>query len=100
MVAINPYEGMVSSLDAESFNALCSAVDERRCRSLIGAGTLDEAADLWGPHPACPSCGFPDCAHDGRTPAGRRRWRCPVCGTAFSALTGTVLEYSKKELLT
>ena len=24
--------------------------------------------------------------------------RCPVCGSAFSALTGTVLEYSKKEL--
>ena len=100
MVAINPYEGMVSSLDADEFDALCSAVAGRKCRNLVGAGTLDEAADLWRSHPACPSCGFPDCAHDGRTPAGRRRWRCPICGSAFSALTGTVLEYSKKELPT
>ncbi len=98
MVASNPYEGVVPSLGTEDFDALCAAVAARKCRSLIGAGTLDEAAGLWRPHPDCPSCGFPDCAHDGRTPAGRQRWRCPVCGTAFSALTGTVLEYSKKEL--
>lgn len=91
---------MVSSLDADEFAALCSAVAERKCRSLIGAGNLDEAAALWRQHPRCPSCGFPDAAHDGRTPAGHQRWRCPVCGEAFSALTGTVLEYSKKELPT
>ena len=46
MVAINPYLGMVSSLDADAFDALCSAVAERKCRDLIGAGTLDEAAAL------------------------------------------------------
>ena len=100
MVAINPYEGMVSSLDAEGFSALCAAVAERKCRTLIGVGTLDEAAELWRPHPACPSCGFPDTARDGKTPAGHQRWRCPICDTAFSALTGTVLEYGKKELPT
>lgn len=98
MAAINPYEGMVSSLDADEFDALCEAVAERKRRNLVGAGTLDEAADLWRPRPHRPSCGFTDCARDGRTPAGRRRWRCPICGCAFSALTGTVLEYSKKEL--
>lgn len=100
MVSANPYRGMVSSLDADGFDALCSAVAERKCRSLIGAGSLDEAARLWRPHPPCPSCGFPGAAPDGRTPAGRQRYRCPACGKAFSALTGTVLEYSKKELPT
>lgn len=100
MVAANPYEGMVSSLDDGDFDALCNAVAARKCRSLIGVGTLDEAAELWRPHPACPFCGFPDCARDGKTPAGRQRWRCPACGKPFSALTGTVLEYGKKPLPT
>lgn len=100
MVAINPYLGMVSSLDADAFDALCSAVAERKCRDLIGAGTLDEAAALWRPHPSCPSCGFPDCWQNGKTPAGHKRWLCPECGSQFSALTGTVLEYGKKELPT
>ena len=72
MVA-NPYGGLVSSLDADGFEALCSAVAERRCRALIGAGTLAEAAELWRPSPPCPSCGFPDCSRDGKTPAGRQR---------------------------
>lgn len=100
MVAVNPYRDMVSSLNAVDFDALCSAVEERRCRDLIGAGTFDEAIELWNPHPACPTCAFPDCARDGRTPAGHQRWRCPACGTAFSALSATVLEYGKKELPT
>lgn len=100
MVAINPCRRTVSSLDDDEFEALCAAIAERKCRSLIGAGTLDEAAELWRPHPPCPSCGFPDCARDGKTPAGRQRWRCPVCGEAFSALGGTVLEYGKKSLPT
>ena len=98
MVAINPYLGMVPSLDADAFDALCSAVAERKCRDLIGAGALDEAAALWRPHPSCPSCGFPDCWQNGKTPAGHKRWLCPECGPQFSALTGTVLEYGKKEL--
>ena len=100
MVAVNPYEGMVSSLDTDEFDELCAAAAARKCRSLIGAGTLGEAVALWRPHPSRPSCGSPGCARDGRTPAGHQRWRCPVCGSACSALTGTVLEYSKKELPT
>ena len=100
MVAVNPYEGMVSSLDTDEFDELCAAVAARKCRSLIGAGTLDEAAALWRPHPSCPSCGFPDCWQNGKTPAGHKRWLCPECGSQFSALTGTVLEYGKKELPT
>ena len=100
MVAVNPYEGMVSSLDTDEFDELCAAAAARKCRSLIGAGTLGEAVALWRPHPPCPSCGSPGCARAGRTPAGHQRWRCPVCGSACSALTGTVLEYGKKELPT
>lgn len=100
MVASNPYFAMVSSLDAEGLGLLEAAVAERRCRESIGAGTLNEAAALWRTHPACPDCGFPDCWHNSRTPAGRQKWICPACGREFSALTGTVLEYSKKELPT
>lgn len=98
MVAANPYTGMVSALGAREFDLLRDAVAVRHCREMVGAGTLSEAADLWRPHPPCPSCGFPDCAREGKTPAGRQRWRCPVCGGAFSALTGTVLESVNKEL--
>lgn len=100
MVAISPYGGMVPSLDNNQFDVLCSAVAEHKCQTLIGAGTLNEAAEIWRPHPARPLCGFTDCAHDSRTPAGRRRWRRSVCDAALSALTGTVLEFSKKELPT
>lgn len=46
MVAINPYRRTVSSLDDDELEALCAAIAERKCRSLIGAGTLDEAAEL------------------------------------------------------
>ena len=74
MAVINPYGGMASSLDADELDALCAAVAGRKCRNLVGAGAPDEAADLRRPHPPCPSCGFPDCAHDGRAPAGRQNW--------------------------
>ena len=46
MVATNPYAGMVSSLDAREFELLRASVAERRCRELVGAGTLAEAAEL------------------------------------------------------
>ena len=35
---------------------------------------------------------------NGKTPANRQRWLCPVCGEEFSALTGTVLESVNKKL--
>lgn len=98
MVAVNPYMGMVSSLNSNDFNALCLAVEQRKCRERIGVGTLDEAAKLWKPDPKCPNCSFPDATRDGKTPAGHQRWRCPACNTAFTSFTRTVLEYSKKEL--
>lgn len=98
MATANPFGDFVSALDEVQFNHLCDSVGERKCRALIGAGTLEEAAELWRPHPPCPSCGFPDCVRDGKTPAGHQRFRCPLCHTAFSSLTGTVLECSKKEL--
>lgn len=100
MVAINPYKGMVSSLGADDFESLQAAVAERRCREAIGAGTIDEAVELWRPRPKCPECGRADCWRDGSTAAGHRRWLCPSCGSRFSALTGTVLEYGKKDLPT
>lgn len=100
VAASNPYASMVSAFDAHEFDALASAIADRRCREAVGAGTLDEAAAPWRPHPPCPACGFPDCAKDGRTPAGRPRWRCPSCGSTFSSLGGTVFEYGKKELPT
>lgn len=98
MVASNPYAGTVSALDAREFDLLRSAIAERRCREPIGVGGLSEAADLWRPHPPCPSCGLPDCTRNGSTPAGRQRWLCPACGEPLSALAGTVLEHVNKEL--
>ena len=100
MIAINPYLGMVSSLDADELDLLEAAISELRCRERIGAGTLDEAVGLWRPHPPCPDCRFPGSWRNGKTPAGHARWLCPECGSQFSALTGTVLEYGKKELPT
>lgn len=97
-MSANPFADAVSSLDDEDFSLLEAAVAERRCREAVGAGTLEEAAELWRPDPPCPTCGFSPCALDGHTPARRQRLRCPVCGRRFSALTGTVFEYGKREL--
>lgn len=85
---------------ADDLDLLEAAVSERRCRERIGAGTLDEAVGLWRAHPPCPDCGFPGGWRNGRTPAGHARWLCPECGSRFSALTGTALEYGEKELPT
>ena len=94
----NPYRGLVSSLDAESFALLSSAVRERECRESVGFGPLAEAAELYRPAPACPRCGEPAPMRDGRTEAGVQRWRCPSCGRRFTSLTGTVLERGKAEM--
>ena len=34
MVAVNPYEGMVSSLDTDEFDELCAAAAARSCAQL------------------------------------------------------------------
>lgn len=93
----NPFMGFVASLDAVGFEALQSAVKERHCRERIGIGTFEEAIDRYRPDPVCPSCGA-KANGDGHTPAGRRRYRCSICRTRFSSLTGTVFEYGKKRL--
>lgn len=93
----NPFIEFASSLDANEFEALGKAVEERKCRESIGFATYEEATDLHRPHPPCPSCGGP-AIKDGKTPAGRKRYRCQGCGKRFSALSGTVLEYGKKDL--
>lgn len=100
MVTTNPYVDMVSSLDAKDFILLENAIEERRCRISIGVGTLEEAAELWRVHPKCPYCGSEHTWRNSTTPAGRQRWLCASCNARFSALSGTVLEYSKKELPT
>lgn len=94
----NPYRGLVSSLDRESFALLSSAVGERECRESVGFGTFGEAAELYRPAPACPGCGEAAPMRDGRTDAGVQRWRCPSCGRRFTSLTGTVLERSKSTM--
>lgn len=90
----------VDSLPDEEFSALERAVAARQCRAKVGFATFDEAAKAFRPHPACPRCKSPRAAKDGRTPAGRQRFRCRACGAGFTSLTGTVFEYGKKDLAT
>lgn len=96
----NPYAGFVSSLDADDFEALASAVAERRCRDRYGFGTFAEAAALYRPHPPCPECGFPEARMDGVSASGLQRYECGACGRRYNSLSGTVLEFSKKDLPT
>lgn len=95
----SPFSARVSALGPEDFEQLARAVDERRCRELIGSGTLAEAAAAYRPDPRCPSCGAPG-ARDGRTGAGIQRLVCTGCGARYNSLTGTVLEGCKKDLPT
>ena len=92
------FAGAVSALDARDFELLRRAVDERSCREKHGFGTLAEAADLYRPGPACPSCRDGSPLRDGRTAGGIQRWRCRACGARFTSLTGTVLEGSKRDM--
>lgn len=100
MTTRNAYSGSVSSLPAADFADLAAAVDERRCRDEHGFGTYAEAAAIYRPHPPCPRCGFPGTGRDGRTASGIQRFECSVCGCRYNALTGTVLEFSKKDMPT
>jgi transposase-like protein len=100
MPSPNPYEGLVSSFDAKEFALLSSAVAARSCREAHGFGTFADAAGLYRPHPPCPQCGFPDTGRDGWTASGLQRFECPACGRRYNSLTGTVLEFSKKDMPT
>lgn len=100
MPGTNPYEGFVSSLDADEFRSLASAVAERKCRDEHGFGTFAEAAALYRPAPSCPRCGFPSPGKDGMSASGLQRYECGACGLRFNSLTGTVLEHSKKDMPT
>ena len=98
-IALNPYSNFVAYLEAKDFSLLATAVAERKCREAIGAGTFQEAADLFRPDPLCPTCGT-KAFRNGKNSAGKKRYICPSCNKRFSALTGTILEYSKKDLAT
>ena len=98
MKSPNPFSGGVDALSDADFALLVDAVETRRCRELVGAGTYDEAARKWRPRPRCPSCWYEGCASDGSTPAGHRAWSCGRCGRKFNSLTGTVFENAKRAL--
>lgn len=100
MHAINPYDGFVSSLSGEEFDLLSSAVDTRRCRDSHGFGTFAEAAALFRAAPACPRCGSRATGKDGIAASGLQRFECRECGCRYNSLTGTVLEFSKKDMPT
>lgn len=94
----NPFAAKVDALSADDFRLLREAVETRRCRGLVGAGSFDEAADRWRPSPPCPACGSSSTIRRGRTSAGRRYRECRACGRKFASLTGTIFESSKKAL--
>ncbi len=100
MKRANPYSGLADGLSVGELDLLSAAVAERRLREECGFGTLAEAAELYRPAPACPSCGNESPWRDGATDAGVRRWRRPRCGARFASLAGTVLERCKKPLST
>lgn len=97
----NPYLGRVDALSDEGFHELERAVAARRCREDIGFATFEEAASKYRSRPSCPECkSEAGIVKDGFTPAGHQRYRCKPCGCKFSSLTGTIFEYSKKDLPT
>lgn len=49
MKSPNPFSGGVDALSDADFALLVDAVETRRCRELVGAGTYDEAARKWRP---------------------------------------------------
>ena len=100
MSSPSPFGGFVSTLSSDEFAQLTNAVLERRCREEVGFGTFAEAAALYRPDPACPSCGATGAFKDGWSESGLQRYRCRNCKTRFNSLSGTVLEHCRKELST
>lgn len=66
----NPYAARVAALSDDEFTELAKVVSERRCRDEHGFGTFAEAAALYRPNPACPSCGLPAPFKDGWNDSG------------------------------
>lgn len=93
------YAALVDALPEGEFAGLERAVAARKCRELVGFGTLDEAAAAFRGRSRCARCGG-EVRLDGRTPAGHQRYRCGSCGARTSALTGTIFEGCKKDLAT
>ena len=97
----NPYSGRVDALSDEEFYELERAVAARRCREDIGFATFEDAASAYRSGPSCPECkSEAGIAKDGFTQAGHQSYRCKACACKFSSLTGTIFEYSKKDLPT
>jgi transposase-like protein len=96
----NPQSGYVDSLLYDDFELLKGAVAARSCRERFGFSTFEEAIDAHRPDRSCPHCGSVERWKDGKTPSGTQRYICPQCGERHSALTGTIFEYSKKDLPT
>ena len=69
----NPYSGLVDGLSAGELELLHGAVAERGLREEAGFGALAEAAGLYQPRPACPSCGEEAAWRDGLAPSGVQR---------------------------
>ena len=94
----NAFAELVAGLDSGDFALLSSAVHERECREAVGFGTFADAASLYRPQPACPSCGAKGAWRDGHEESGLQRFRCRSCGRRYNSLTGTVLEHSKADM--
>lgn len=94
----NPFTERVAALPDDEFGLLVHAMEERRRRDAVGAGTLAEVTEGFRPHPKCPKRGEAHPMKDSRAAAGVQRWRCPACGRRYSSLTGTVFEHTRYEL--
>jgi transposase-like protein len=96
----NPQAGYVDALPFDEFEMLKSAVAARKCSDKIGFSTYEEAINIYRPNRVCPHCGSGEYWKDGSTPSSTQRYLCRKCNKRFSALTGTIFEYSKKDLPT
>lgn len=94
----NKFAARVDALSADDFEELCSAIAARKCKEKIGFSDYGEAAAEYRADSICPGCGSGECVKDGHASNGLQRYRCKGCGRTFGPLTGTVLEYGKKDL--
>jgi transposase-like protein len=97
---LNPQAEYVDALSYDDFELLKSAVAARKCRSKIGFSTYEEALAAYRPTRVCPYCSSSDFRKDGKTPSDLQRYYCKACSSRYSVLSGTIFEYSKKDLST